>query len=214
MNFGQNSSSAWILPIFGYALTFCQTYGLHVGRLSRKRCKPRKRRKRRRQLKQLQTSWVLDHLQKSRKSQKWGKPRESRVQTVGSPNNGFRNARYLGRTNRLQNFDRFCLSFCSSGTEAKVFHRAELKVTDQRWRSPTCGFLQFSSKIFGFLRKSAVSCALQMLEFPGEGICENLRISAKSAFWALSVVRHLKRALIIKGFQTHVVKAKGRNTKT
>ena len=33
----------------------CQTYGLHIGRLSRKRRKPRKRRKRRRQLRQLKT---------------------------------------------------------------------------------------------------------------------------------------------------------------
>ena len=54
--------------------------------------------------------------------------------------------------------------------------RAELKVTDLRWRSPNCGFLRFSAKIFGFLRKSAVSCALQVLEFPGEGV--NLRKSA------------------------------------
>ena len=38
------------------------------------------------------------------------------------------------------------------------------------------GFLRFSAKIFGFLRKSAVSCALQTLEFPGEGV--NLRKSA------------------------------------
>ena len=49
---------------------------------------------------------------------------------------------------------------------------SELKVTHLRCRSPICGFL----------RKSAVSCALQMLEFPGEGVhlrksvvfCKNL----------------------------------------
>ena len=59
-----------------------------------------------------------------------------------------------------------------------------LKLQDFPWRrSPICGFLRSSAKIFGFLRKSAVSCALQMLEFPGEGMnlrksavfCENLR---------------------------------------
>ena len=63
---------------------------------------------------------------------------------------------------------------------------AELQVTHLRWRTPICGFLQFSEKVFGFLRNlrfSAVSCALQMLEFPREGVnlrksavfCENLR---------------------------------------
>ena len=71
----------------------CQTYGLGTGRLSRKWRKPRKRRKRRRQLRQLQTrSWVLDS-RKSRKPRKWRKPLESRVQTTGSPNHGFRNTR-------------------------------------------------------------------------------------------------------------------------
>ena len=62
------------------------------------------------------------------------------------------------------------------------FDRSELKVTDLRWWSPICGFLRFSSKVLGFLRNSAVSCALQMLEFPGEAVnlqrsvvfCENL----------------------------------------
>ena len=62
-------------------------------------------------------------------------------------------------------------------------NRAELKVTHLRWRSPICGFLRFSAKVFGFLRTSAVFCALQMLEFPGEWVnlrksavfCENLR---------------------------------------
>ena len=43
-----------------------------------------------------------------------------------------------------------------------------------------CGLLRFSAKIFGFLRLnlrfSAVSCALQMLEFAGEGV--NLQESA------------------------------------
>ena len=47
----------------------------------------------------------------------------------------------------------------------------------------SCGFLRFSAITFDFLRKSAVSCALQMLEFPGEGVklrksavfCDNLR---------------------------------------
>ena len=49
-----------------------------------------------------------------------------------------------------------------------------------------------SAKICGFLRKSAVSavsCALQMLELPGEG-CESAKICGflrKSAFWVLSV---------------------------
>ena len=60
-----------------------------------------------------------------------------------------------------------------------------------------CGFLQFPAKIFGFLRESAVSCDLQMLGFPGEGV--NLPKSAvflrTSAFWAFSVTLvYLKRA--------------------
>ena len=58
--------------------------------------------------------------------------------------------------------------------------RAELKVTDLRWRSPICGFLRFSAKICGF---SAVSCALHMLEVQREvgesakicGFLRNLR---------------------------------------
>ena len=65
--------------------------------------------------------------------------------------------------------------------------RAELYVTDLRWRSPICSFLRVFARIFGFscenLRFSVVSCALQMLEFLGEGVnlrksavfCENLR---------------------------------------
>ena len=59
--------------------------------------------------------------------------------------------------------------------------RAELKVTHLRWRSPISGFLRFSAKIFGFLRKSAVFCALQMLEILGEGVNlrKYLRFSAK-----------------------------------
>ena len=56
------------------------------------------------------------------------------------------------------------------------WNRAKLKVTHLRWRTPICGFLWLSAKIFSFLRKSAVSCALRMLEFPGEGM--NLRKSA------------------------------------
>ena len=59
-------------------------------------------------------------------------------------------------------------------------YRAELKVTHLRWQSPICENLRFPAKICGFLR---FSCALQMLEFPGEGVtlrksavfCENLR---------------------------------------
>ena len=71
----------------------CQTYGLHAGRLSRKWRKSRKRRKRWRQLGKLQTrSWVPCERQ-SRKPWKWWNPRESRVQTTGSPNNRFRNTR-------------------------------------------------------------------------------------------------------------------------
>ena len=81
-------------------------------------------------------------------------------------------------------------------------NRAELKVTDLRWRSPICNFLRFSAKIFGFLRKSADFCGF--LRPPnawfskrrGESakICGFLR---KSAFWALSVtlVPSLKLAL-------------------
>ena len=56
------------------------------------------------------------------------------------------------------------------------------KVTEPNLRFPAvfCENLWFSAKICGFLRKS---CALQMLEFPGEGanlqksavLCENLR---------------------------------------
>ena len=49
--------------------------------------------------------------------------------------------------------------------------------------------LQCHAVFCGNLLFSAVSCALQMLEFPGEGV--NLRKSAvfcdQSAFWALSV---------------------------
>ena len=48
-------------------------------------------------------------------------------------------------------------------------------VADVGWRTAICGFLQFSAKICA----SAVSCALHMLECPGEGV--NLR---KSASWA------------------------------
>ena len=59
-----------------------------------------------------------------------------------------------------------------------------------RWQSPICGFLRFPAGIFGFLREnlwfSVVSCALQTLEFPGEGVnlrksavfCENLRLGS------------------------------------
>ena len=64
--------------------------------------------------------------------------------------------------------------------------RAELKVTDLRWRSPICGFLRFSVKISGFLRKSAVFCGClrppnaSISRRRGEsakicGFCENLR---------------------------------------
>ena len=64
--------------------------------------------------------------------------------------------------------------------------KPEFRVTDLRWRSPICGFLRFSAKTSVFcedLRFSAVSCALQMQEFPGEGV--NLRKSA--VFSATSV---------------------------
>ena len=48
--------------------------------------------------------------------------------------------------------------------------RALLKVTDPRWRTPTnCAFLRFLAQIFGLWRFYAVSCALQMLEFPRVG---------------------------------------------
>ena len=63
-----------------------------------------------------------------------------------------------------------------------TLHRAELKVTDLRWRSPICGFLRKSAVSSENLRFSAVSCALQMLEFPGEGVNQR-----KSAFWDFSV---------------------------
>ena len=55
--------------------------------------------------------------------------------------------------------------------------REASKVTEPNLRFPAV-----SAKIFGFLRKPAVFCALQMLECPGEGVnlrksvvfCENL----------------------------------------
>ena len=65
--------------------------------------------------------------------------------------------------------------------------RAELKVTHLRCDGAqcavSCGFLRRSSVFCENLRFSPVSCALQMLEFPGEGVnlrksavfCENLR---------------------------------------
>ena len=58
-------------------------------------------------------------------------------------------------------------------------------MTHLRWRSPICGFLRFSAKIFGFLWKSAVFSAV-FLRPPNDWICrregwicENLRFSAK-----------------------------------
>ena len=72
------------------------------------------------------------------------------------------------------------------------------RVLAQAIKWPICGFLRFAAKIFGLLnlRFSAVSCALQMLEFPGEGV--NLRKSAvfcENLLFGLSLspyVRHLK----------------------
>ena len=78
-----------------------------------------------------------------------------------------------------------------SNSHYGVVSRAELKVTDARWRTPMlrfpavfCKNLRFSVKICGFLRPP------NMLEFPTEGVklrksavfCENLR------FWALSLL--------------------------
>ena len=81
----------------------------------------------------------------------------------------------------LHIYNRLCsVRLHSSQCTTLNYIRADLKVTHLRRRSQICGFLRFSAKIFGFLRKSADSCALQMLEFPGKGwICENLRFSAK-----------------------------------
>ena len=59
--------------------------------------------------------------------------------------------------------------------------RARAKGDAPKVKLTICGFLQFLRKIFSSLRKSAVfcgfvSCALQMLEIPGEGwICGNLQ---------------------------------------
>ena len=58
-----------------------------------------------------------------------------------------------------------------------AFNRAELKVTHLRWRSPICGFLRFSAKIFDFLRKSAVFCGF--LRPPNAGISRRKGESAK-----------------------------------
>ena len=70
-----------------------QTYGLHAGRLSRKR---RKSRDRRRQLRQPQTSnWVLKK-RKSRKTTEMTKLREFGVQATASPNNRLGNTRTRG----------------------------------------------------------------------------------------------------------------------
>ena len=101
-------------------LFYCQTYGLHMGHLSRKRRKSRKRHKRRRQCGQLKTrSWVLDS-RKSRKPRKWREPRESRVQTTGSPNNGFRDTRFWteakpGVVPKVEGFPTFLAKFLVLG---------------------------------------------------------------------------------------------------
>ena len=56
-------------------------------------------------------------------------------------------------------------------------HKAELEVTDLRWRNPICSFLRFSTKICGFMRFPVPS---KCLNFQEKGrICENLRFSAK-----------------------------------
>ena len=68
--------------------------------------------------------------------------------------------------------------------------RAKLKVADLRWRSPICGNLRFPAKICGFLRKS---CALHMLEFPGERV--NLR-NLRFGFSLSPQFRALQRAQI------------------
>ena len=73
--------------------------------------------------------------------------------------------------------------------ESHVMTRAELKVTDLRWRSPICNFLQKSSVFCG---KSADFCGFLrpphawISKRRGESakICALLR---KSAFWALSL---------------------------
>ena len=80
--------------------------------------------------------------------------------------------------------------------QPKIYCRADLKVTDLRWWSPINSFLWSSPKIFGFLRKSAVfcgSCALQMLEFPGEGV--NLRKSV--VFCEISVLGSLSLSVTL-----------------
>ena len=80
-------------------------------------------------------------------------------------------------------------------TSRLKFSRAELKVTDLRCRSPICGFLRFSAKIFGLLRKSAPS---KCLNFQEKGwICENLGFSAKICVLG-SYFRPLQRAQILE----------------
>ena len=82
----------------------------------------------------------------------------------------------------LPRLGHYCVRVASS--------RAELKVTDLRWRSPICGFLRFSAKIFGFLREYAIFCSF--LRPPNAWISKRRGESAKicgflrkSAFWAL-----------------------------
>ena len=65
------------------------------------------------------------------------------------------------------------------GEEGKRCRRGE----GLKGSAVSCGFLRKSAVFCENLRFSAVSCALQMLEFPGEGVnlrksavfCENLR---------------------------------------
>ena len=63
-------------------------------------------------------------------------------------------------------------AFGANGNSPRILLRNELKVTHLRWRSPTCGFLRFSAKIFGFLRKAARSKCWNFQE--KARICENL----------------------------------------
>ena len=79
------------------------------------------------------------------------------------------------------------------GWEELTEIRAELKVTELRWRSPICDFLRFSAKICGFLQKSEVFCGFlcppNAWEFPVEWVnlrksavfCENLRFGLSLA---------------------------------
>ena len=124
-----------------------------------------------------------------------GMPRHPMVKVhfASTPNQGMARALFLFDwivTPRCRGTDVAC--YQEKAMSSTTACRAELKVTGIRWRTPICGFLRFSVKIFGFLRKSAVFC--ENLRSPNAWISkrrgESAKISGflrKSAFWALSV---------------------------